>query len=317
VASDQSFPVEEFIDAITSQLDRVQDALRLKAVNRPLTYALKDMELELKVYVELDERGHVRFRTSGPNESGASTVHLSFTTITKPMIEENTVSLAMSKSPTLQEAGFAPEEQRRFERLGVRSVAQLERLGASTSVGAVSRLTDVSADRLRSALQFGRPRVTTVRPDRPPVFQPKPPTPLPAPPKAGPIVPPPVVKPPVAQPPVVKPPVVRPPIGRPPVVPPRVIKVAPDLKRLRVGGDNLISEQGVPSVTLNDVPLDTVHADDDALVVELPERHTGGTLDVRLPDGEVMTFQLSVGDEEELAFEDSNDHDAWAPEELR
>jgi len=312
VASDQSFPVEEFIDAITSQLDRVQDALRLKAVNRPLTYALKDLELELKVYVELDERGQVRFRTSGPNESGASTVHLSFTTITKPMIEENTVSLATSKSPTLQEVGFAPEEQRRLERLGVRSVAQLERLGASTSVSAVSRLTDIQLDRLRSALQFGRPKVTTVKPEKPPVVTPRPPAPIPSP-KPVPVVErPPVVKPPV------KPPVVAQP--RPPVVPPRVVKVTPGATRLRVGGENLlISEQGAPSVSLNDVALDMVQADDDALVVQLPDDHTGGTLDVRMPDGEVMTWTLALGEDEaeEVALENGNGRDAWAPEDRR
>jgi hypothetical protein len=298
VASEQSFPIEEFIDAITSQLDRVQDALRLKAVNRPLTYALKDLDLEMKVYVELDERGRVRFRTSGPNESGASTVHLSFTTITKPMIEENTVSLAVSRSPTLQEAGLAPEEQRRLERLGVRTIGQLERLGASTSVSAVSRLADVPVDRLRTAVLFGRPRVTTVKPEQPPVI-PKPPV-RPTPPvrPAPPIVPPKVG-------------VFQPPVARPPVIPPsRVIRVTPDLRRLRVGGENLISEQGAPYVTLNDVPLDTVHADDDALVLELPAQHTGGTLDVRLPDGDVLTWTLSVDDE-------PTSDDAWAPGDAR
>lgn len=305
MASEQSFPIEEFIDAITSQLDRVQDALRLKAVNRPLTYALKDLELELKVYVELDERGQVRFRTSGPNESGASTVHLSFTTITKPMIEENTVSLAVSKSPTLQEAGLAPDEQRRLERLGVRTIAQLERLGASTSVSAVSRLTDVPAERLRSALQLGRPRVTTVRPETPPV---RPAIPPPSPPRASPVTPPPVVAPPKASP--VKPvkPVLQP---RLPVTPPGVIRVAPDARRLRVSGENLTSEHGVPSVTLNEVSLDTLHADDDALVVQLPPGHMGGTLGVHLPDGEVMTWTLAVDDA------DSFDDDAWAPEDDR
>ena len=46
-----SFRVEDFIQAITAQLDRVQDALRLKAVNRPLTYALKDLAMDLKVFV--------------------------------------------------------------------------------------------------------------------------------------------------------------------------------------------------------------------------------------------------------------------------
>ena len=88
------FLVEDFITSITTQLDRVQDALRLKAVNRPLTYALKELHLELKVFVDMDAQGHVMLRAAGPNEAGASTLAMDFTTITKPMIEENTISLA-------------------------------------------------------------------------------------------------------------------------------------------------------------------------------------------------------------------------------
>ena len=82
-----SFLVEDFLNSITVQLDRVQDSLRLKAINRPLTYALKDFALDLQVFVELDAHGSVRFRNASANEAGASTVRLGFTTITKPMID--------------------------------------------------------------------------------------------------------------------------------------------------------------------------------------------------------------------------------------
>ena len=36
----EAIPNAEFLEAITAQLDQTQDALRLKAVNRPLTFAL-------------------------------------------------------------------------------------------------------------------------------------------------------------------------------------------------------------------------------------------------------------------------------------
>lgn len=182
MAVETSFLVEDFIDSITTQLDRVQDALRIKAVNRPLTYALKDLSLELKVFVELDPRGKVRFRTSGPNEAGASVVHLGFTTITKPMIEENTVSLAASRSPSLAEAGFGEKERQNLERYGIHNVAQLQKLGATTGISAISRMSSVPADRLKAALTFGQPRVDAVGPVTPPKT-----------PRAGPLTRPPVV----------------------------------------------------------------------------------------------------------------------------
>src|SRR6516165_878257 len=98
------FSVEDFIQSILAQLDRVQDALRMKAVNRPLTYALKDFSLDFHVFAQVDASGVVHFRPAAANESGSSTLRLGFTTITKPMIEENTVSMAATRSPTLEEA---------------------------------------------------------------------------------------------------------------------------------------------------------------------------------------------------------------------
>ena len=296
MVGDGSFLVEELIDSITSQLDRVQDALRMKAVNRPLTYALKDMSLELKVFVEMDAQGKVRFRTSGPNEAGASVVHLGFTTITKPMIEENTISLSATRSPTLQEAGLAPDEQLRLERMGVRNLAQLERLNRSAGAQSVARYAEVPLDRLKQALTLNRPKVTAVRPE--------PPQPLPPSRPSQPSQPP---RPAVPRP-------AQPVAGKPstPVKPP-VLKLQPGTKRLQLSGKRLIGEEGPPQVLFNNQLLGIAEADDDRLVVEMPEDHPGGTLEVRLSDGSVTAYELSVdgyGDNHGDAWSDG-----WIPEE--
>ncbi|MGH7451623.1 MAG: hypothetical protein ACRENG_09785, partial [bacterium] len=64
--NDNSLPIEQFIQALTSQLDRAQDALRLKAVNRPLTFAVKDLTLDLRSHLEISG-SVVRIRPAGPN----------------------------------------------------------------------------------------------------------------------------------------------------------------------------------------------------------------------------------------------------------
>ncbi|MFL6331787.1 MAG: hypothetical protein ACJ754_00425 [Pyrinomonadaceae bacterium] len=314
MSSDGSFLFEEFINSITSQLDRVQDALRLKAVNRPLTYALKDLALELQVFVELDAQGNVRFRTSGPNETGASKVQLGFTTITKPMIEENTVSLAMSRSPLLNELGLDAEQQKRLEQLGVRNAAQLQRLGNSTGASAVSRLTDIPIERLHQALRAGRPQVNVIRPggnpaQTPPLTQPPRPAPRPAQeaPPQRPVkqmpspfkAPPPATHLPVGvpqrppTPPAISPPVHQPPLQRP------MVAVAPGTSHLHLFGQNLIGEGGVPEVRLNNRILGVSEAEDDRLVVEMPKDIEGGALEVTLPDGQTLTYNLSVTPDED------------------
>ncbi len=279
MVGDGGFLVEEFINAITSQLDRVQDSLRVKAVNRPLTYALKDLTLELKVFVDMDAQGNVRFRTSGPNESGSSVVHLGFTTITKPMIEENTISLATTRSASLEDLGLGPEDRQKLERVGVRNLAQLNRLGSSTGVQTIARLSDVSFDRLKQAIAMGRPQVHAVQPEPPPK-----PRPIPqAPPKAGPVFTP----------------------SRGPVFSPQqppVIRVAPGVTKLNLRGANLMGEDGPASVRLNNRLLAVSEADNDQLAVHLPEQFESGALEVSLPDGNKVTYELSV-----------MDGDQWAP----
>jgi hypothetical protein len=263
MARDGTFLVEEFLGAITSQLDRTQDALALKAVNRPLTYAIKDFDMELKVFVDLDPEGKVRFRSPGANEAGASSIKIGFTTITRPMIEENTVELALSKSPSLKEAGVPDAERQRLERLGVRNMAELQRLRQSTGTAGIARMADVSVDRVRSALTFGKPQVSVVKP----APQPAPVT---------------------AQPPV---------FAQPPAPAPKPVFVPPGTKRIELSGRNLLGAGGPPLLRLAGMPLSVAEADDSRLVVELPDgAPPAGTLEVDHGDGDVDVYELSTTD---------------------
>jgi hypothetical protein len=159
-------PVEEFLQAIGEQLDRAQDALAIKArTGRPLTWALRDFKIALQVFVEVDAQGTVLWRTAGPNEAGASTVNLEFTTITRPMIEENTYSLldeTDSRSLDTMGADFSDEERIRLRRLGVRNVGQLRRLAPRDAprLDAIGEMVNIPVGKLEAALRASsRPSV--------------------------------------------------------------------------------------------------------------------------------------------------------------
>jgi len=273
MAGDDAVLVEDFLEAIATQLDRAQDGLAFKAVNRPLTYAIKDFSLQLQAFVEVDEDGNVRIRSSGPNEVGASMMTIGFTTITRPMIQENTIALSASKGPTLDDAGFSPAERRRLERLGVRNTNQLRRLGSSTGASVVSRLSQVPVDRLRAALQLDRPAVKSVQSITPGhtnggatsgggngTSHPAPP--------AGPSL---VEK--VRQ-------------G------PMRIRVAPGASHLEVIGSSLAGDDLAPNVRLDGEPVAIAEHDWDRIVVPVPLAMTSGLLEVELPDGEVTAYEL-------------------------
>jgi hypothetical protein len=286
--ADSFFNVEDFVQSILSQLDRVQDALRLKAVNRPLTYALKDISLDFHVFAELDAQGNVRFRPAASNETGASTLKLGFTTITRPMIEENTVSLAATRSPRIDELGLAPDEVKRLESVGVRTAAQLNRLQSVAGSSTVSRWANVDATRLKDVLTRARPVVDRV--DVRPVPRAPVPAPAPPPPKPKPATPP-VIRPtaPVQTP--IRP---APAVGAPsrPGVGPDAVPIGSPVRRVRLGGKNLLGAES-PIAKLNDRAVSIARAADDEIEIEIPEDASSGTLELAFGD-DVQSFHLEL-----------------------
>jgi len=161
-----AFPVEEFVQRLSAQLDRAQDALALKArTGRPLTFALKDLSVDLKVFWEVGRDGRLLMRHAAPNEEGASVVHLAFTTITRAMVEENTFSVAMEEDPrSLDELGgvevLDEDDRRRLELVGVRTVGQFRRLSQGTDPKQMEAYLGIPVNRLRAALhRSARPAV--------------------------------------------------------------------------------------------------------------------------------------------------------------
>jgi hypothetical protein len=164
-------PIETFIQAITGQLDRAQQALALKArFGTPLTFAVRDLALDLRTHVDVVDN-EVVLRAAGPGDGDTSVIHLTLTTITKPMIEENTRSIAADdSSPSIRDAlgdELSPDEQRKLEWAGVYTVSQLRELPRQASPSLIERIAQLPVSRLRAALDAAtRPKIIEVH--RPP-----------------------------------------------------------------------------------------------------------------------------------------------------
>ena len=95
--------------------------------------------------------------------------------------------------------------------------------------------------------------------------------------------------------------------------------VRPDTRRLHLSGRNLIGEDGPPRVRLNNQELGLAEAEDDRLVVELPEQVETGALEIELPDGEVLTYSLSLTPDPSAASAShgngggADQYDPWEP----
>src|SRR3954452_8239101 len=92
---DVTLRLEDFIQAVQSQLDNAQAAMAIKArnLNLPLTFAIKDINLDLRAHVEFTD-SEIRIRPAAAGEKETSVFHLVFTAITRPAIEENATTFA-------------------------------------------------------------------------------------------------------------------------------------------------------------------------------------------------------------------------------
>jgi hypothetical protein len=159
-------PFDMFIQALTEQLDKAQASMAIKARvgKMQMTFAVKEVSLDLRAFVQLVD-DEVYVRPSGPGEVGASSIKLGLTTITKPMIEENAMNfVAEDPQFSLREAlgsSISDEDRQRLERMGVRSVSQLNDLRQAAGADVVARLARMPVNRLQQAmLAASAPRVS-------------------------------------------------------------------------------------------------------------------------------------------------------------
>ena len=261
-AHEPGLPLEQFITALTSQLDRAQNAMAIKArLGYPLTFAVKELTLDLRTHIDM-VGSVVQIRPAAPGDGEASVIHLALTTITRPMMEENTMQLAAQPGePTLQEAlgdGLTDEEKRRLEWAGVQTVSQLVELEKHADPEMVSKIANVPAMRLRAALErASQPSVSHVSP----IASPRPSFDDAAP--------------------------------RSSFEPRGVPAEAAPTQRLRILGRNLLRGGSQPQVSLAGRPLKILAASANELVVEAPRgAAAAGTLSVETQPGFAYSMEL-------------------------
>lgn len=165
--------LEDFIQAVQSQLDNAQAAMAIKArnLNLALTFAIKDINLDLRAHVEFAD-SEIRIRPAAAGEKEASIFHIVFTAITRPAIEENAITLGDDDpdDQSLDELGedLTTDERKRLEWAGVRTVKQFQNAQEKSSVATIGRVTNLPVERLRKALErASTPLVQRVEPVRP------------------------------------------------------------------------------------------------------------------------------------------------------
>ncbi|MFN8570855.1 MAG: hypothetical protein U0132_02290 [Gemmatimonadaceae bacterium] len=126
--SSPSWKLNSFLDSLILELDRAQDTLALKGINRRLTYTVRDLNLELQLFPDFDGRD-LRFSTAGPGETGAAKIAFQLGSITDRQIRETTKDPPSADDIAIDVVDDIDDQTKQeLHRIGVTTVNDIERM---------------------------------------------------------------------------------------------------------------------------------------------------------------------------------------------
>lgn len=123
----QAWNLESFIDALVVELDKTRETLSVKAINKPLSYSVKDMAMDLQIFPTYDGR-EVRFVTAQPGESGSSKVSIQLAAITDRQVRETSKRPTTRDDIKIDDVVLEDDVKRNLRKIGVTSVGDLQRI---------------------------------------------------------------------------------------------------------------------------------------------------------------------------------------------
>lgn len=138
-AAQRAWSLNSFLDSLILELDRAQDTLAVKGINRRLSYTVENLALELQLFPEFDG-GEIQFTTARPGEVGAAKVSFNLGSITDRQIKEVTKEPLTKDDVAITEVeGLDDATRSRLQRIGVTSTKDIERMQLkNVDVGKVS-----------------------------------------------------------------------------------------------------------------------------------------------------------------------------------
>lgn len=118
---------EDFVDSFVVEIDKTRETLAVKAINKPLTYTVKEVALDLNIFPSYDG-DQIRFITAQPGQEGASKVSIQLNSITDQQVRATTKTPGQRDDIDLDQVGVDQPTRKKLRSLGVRSVDDLKQI---------------------------------------------------------------------------------------------------------------------------------------------------------------------------------------------
>jgi hypothetical protein len=127
-ADNKPWNLEAFVDALVIELDKARETLAVKAINKPVSYTVKDMSLDVQAFPSYNG-DEVQFLTAQPGEQGASKMTIQLASITDQQVSNSTKRLASKDDINIDTMPDVDDDTKKtLRKIGVTSVKDLEDL---------------------------------------------------------------------------------------------------------------------------------------------------------------------------------------------
>lgn len=120
-----AWQLEDFVDSLVVELDKTRETLAVKAINKPLTYTVKDLALDLNIFPSYDG-DQIRFITAQPGQQGASKVSIQLGSITDQQVRATTKIPSAKDDINISDIPVDKTTKKKLRKLGVNSLQDLK-----------------------------------------------------------------------------------------------------------------------------------------------------------------------------------------------
>ncbi len=122
-----AWQLEDFVDSLVVDLDKTRETLAIKAINKPLSYTVKEVALDLNIFPSYDG-DQVTFVTAQPGQQGASKVSIQLSSITDQQVRATTKVPTSRNDVNIDEIDIDKATKKKLRTLGVKSINDLKEI---------------------------------------------------------------------------------------------------------------------------------------------------------------------------------------------
>jgi hypothetical protein len=122
-----AWKLEEFVDSLVVELDKTRETLAVKAINKPLSYTVRELALDLNIFPSYDG-DEVSFVTAQPGQEGSSKVTIQLGTITDQQVRATTKTPGLKSDLDLEEVEVDRKTRKQLRKYGVTSASDIKQI---------------------------------------------------------------------------------------------------------------------------------------------------------------------------------------------